>query len=117
MKKIHEYHTNIYSSKAPDRDAIEHYLDNVPVRMTQEQQEMLDAEITREELTKAIDQMNKNRSPGPDGIPVEFYEAFPMIQDDMLNLYNGIYRHTLTQPFSHTLGYMKLTLIRNYYLL
>ena len=36
----------------------------------------LDAPLTVEELKNAVFQMTKGKSPGLDGIPVEFYQEF-----------------------------------------
>ena len=36
----------------------------------------LDAPITKEELEKVVRKLQHNKSPGPDGIPAEFYQVF-----------------------------------------
>lgn len=36
----------------------------------------MDNPITEEEVARAISHMKKNKAPGPDGFPVEFYQSF-----------------------------------------
>jgi hypothetical protein len=36
----------------------------------------LTAEYSKEEVRKAIFQMERNKAPGPDGFPAEFYQTF-----------------------------------------
>lgn len=45
-------------------------------QLRDEQRESLDEQITLQELTDAMRQLSPGRSPGVDGIPVEFYQAF-----------------------------------------
>lgn len=42
-------------------------------KLTAEQTSILDAPLTLNELTKALNKIPSNKSPGPDGLPAEFY--------------------------------------------
>ena len=44
--------------------------------ITPQQRTDLDKAITKEELEKAVRKLNRNKTPGPDGIPAEFYQVF-----------------------------------------
>lgn len=57
-------------------------------------------DITMEELLQAIKSINSGKSPGPDGLPIEFYKTFhkqlltPLL--DMLNeSFNSVHYHQL----------------------
>jgi hypothetical protein len=42
-----------------------------------EENSLLTAEYSKEEVRKAIFQMEHNTAPGPDGFPAEFYQSRP----------------------------------------
>jgi hypothetical protein len=46
--------------------------------------------ISKEELLKNLKTMGKNKSPGPDGIPIEAFIGSDTICDTLLKLYNDI---------------------------
>ena len=51
---------------------------------------VLIASITVEEIFEAIKSFLEGKTPGPDGLSIEFYKAvFPMIKDELVRLYNG----------------------------
>nr|BAC82624.1 pol-like protein [Ciona intestinalis] len=47
-----------------------------PPRLTPEQSMVLETEVTEKECLFAINSMRNNKSPGNDGLPIEFYKAF-----------------------------------------
>ena len=48
-------------------------------RLGQQDKEELNKEITLEEMQVATQQLANNKTPGPDGIPVEVYKAHPKL--------------------------------------
>jgi hypothetical protein len=45
-----------------------------------------------DEIKFALFQMDKNKAPGPDGLPTEFFQVcWPIIKDDMLDLFADFY--------------------------
>ena len=61
----------------------------------------LDCPITEGELYTTITQMATNKSPGIDGIPIEFYTAFwPLLKDDIVKLANLIYLNQLSPNYT-----------------
>jgi len=51
-------------------------LDALDTRLSDEQQAICDADISRDELQAALLGTDNNKSPGSDGLPYEFYRAF-----------------------------------------
>jgi hypothetical protein len=49
--------------------------DDIP-QVSNEENDLLTAEYSKEEVRKAIFQMEHNKAPGPYGFPVEFYQTF-----------------------------------------
>ena len=57
--------------------------------MTEGQRELLDSPISLEELEKAVKSLNKEKSPGINGLPGEFYQMFwPFLKERYLQFIN-----------------------------
>lgn len=72
------FYRNLYGSKVTyTRDELTDYLEPIdfPV-LTVKYRDNLDAPITTDELLKALKSLQSGKSPGPDGIPVEFYKQY-----------------------------------------
>jgi uncharacterized protein (DUF2249 family) len=58
-------------------------------RVTEEDNEQLTKPFSIEELKKAVNSMERNTAPGPDHIPVEFYQSgWEIIKTDLFDLLN-----------------------------
>ena len=56
----------------------------VPIVITDEQNAMLVAKFTKNEVEEVIQQMAPLKAPGPDGLPPLFYQKFwPSIGEDV----------------------------------
>ena len=76
MRIATKYYQNLYTPNKVNTNTQNKLLKNIKNRISQEQKEKLDAPITLEEIRTAIFQMKPGKSPGLDGIPVEFYQEF-----------------------------------------
>ena len=57
-------------------------------------------EISTNEIVSAVKKMKSNKSPGPDGIIIEFYKLYwEIIKDDLMNVYSASY---LSQELSYS---------------
>jgi hypothetical protein len=54
---------------------IESNIDDIP-QLSEEENRILTAGFSEKEVYDAIMQMGKNKAPGPDGFPAEFYQRF-----------------------------------------
>ena len=85
----HDYYTRLYTPSTPDSAIQRQLLQKVTTRLTASQKDALDAPLTLSELTQAVTQLPANKTPGRDGIPIEFYQHFwPHIQDHYLQYLN-----------------------------
>ena len=63
------------------------------IKLTKDQKTELDGPITLKELGEAISQMPRNKSPGADGIPADFYKVFwYKLKHRMLSLFSYCYQ-------------------------
>lgn len=72
------FYSNVYASTNPTRTDIVDYLqDNIPTMMlTSEHQELLENDITEQEVLSMIGSLHNNKMPGEDGLASEFYKAY-----------------------------------------
>lgn len=71
-----------YKKIGIDPGCVNLLLESVP-RNTLLNDNSLLGEVKKEEVIQAIQQLNVDKSPGPDGLPTEFYQLYI---DEMLNL-------------------------------
>jgi hypothetical protein len=65
-------------------------------RVTEEENEHLTKPFSMEELKKAVNSMERNMAPGPDHIPVEFYQSgWEIIKTDLFDLLNEFWDQKL----------------------
>ena len=73
-----KFYETLYSSDRKDNHVnIQEYLESIDCKqITKSEQKMCDDIPTLQECKMAVDNMKNNKSPGQDGIPVEFYKVF-----------------------------------------
>ena len=63
------------------------------IKVSEEKRLLQEEEITLEELQTAIKGMNNNKTPGQDGIPVDFYKVFwKQLKDSFLQMVQEVYQ-------------------------
>ena len=68
-----EYYQKLYQE---DKDVQFTLQNNYGITVPPEIREHQDQQITLKDLEQAIKTMNNNKTPGPDGIPIDFYKVF-----------------------------------------
>ena len=73
-----DYYKKLYKSTNPDNDKLKKYIENTKVhnKLSKNESEKCEGEITIEECKNAIFKMKLNKAPGLDGLRVEFYRKF-----------------------------------------
>ena len=73
-----DYYKKLYKSTNPYNDKLKKYIENTKVhnKLSNNESEKCEGEITIEECTNAIFKMKLNKAPGLDGLSVEFYRKF-----------------------------------------
>jgi len=72
------YYKKSYTSTNPDNEKLKKYIENTKVqnKVSNNESDKCEGEITIEECTNAIFKMKLNKAPGLDGLSVEFYRKF-----------------------------------------
>ena len=78
LAEMGRFYAKLYTSKQCNANLVGQYLDNIKLHRTLPENKKLSIEAMPEagEFRKVIQNMNDNKSPGCDGIPIEFYKVF-----------------------------------------
>ena len=72
--------TNTFQEKYSAQNAVEFDLDyirsNITEKLTEDEKDALEAELTLQELTTAVQDMKKGKTPGSNGFSVDFFRCF-----------------------------------------
>ncbi|XP_034150716.1 uncharacterized protein LOC117594982 [Esox lucius] len=92
---ITDFYTNLYATKSTDDDLINGLLQHIiPVPDKEEE-----GDLTLEELTRAMRSLSTGKTPGPDGLPAEFYITFwEHLKVCLGAVYNSMYREGKLAP-------------------
>jgi hypothetical protein len=89
---ISEYYKGLFGAPPQNNfTLLEDRIDDIP-QLSSEEKNVLSADFTEMEVKEAVMQMKKNKAPGPDGFPTEFYQVF---WDTIKKGHNG---HVLPAP-------------------
>ena len=78
LSEMGNFYENLYASQNMDSELMSTFLDDVHItsKLSEEQKLFMDRKPEPDEMKKVIEAMKINKSPGIDGIPVEFYKVF-----------------------------------------
>eukprot|EP00253_Pinus_taeda_P003328 PITA_03328 len=78
-------------------------LQHIPKGISQEMNDSLNQEITEDEIKKTIWTLQPDKSPGPDGFPINFYRDFwYLIKKDLVKMLRGIQRKKKMGGFTNS---------------
>jgi hypothetical protein len=65
-------------------------------KLDEADRESLNNPFTKEEIHQVIDQMERNKAAGPNGIPVEFYQhCWCIVKSDIMRMFNDFHSHQI----------------------
>ena len=77
-KKLREYYEQFYVNKFDNQEEMDNFLETYsPPKLNQEEIDDLNRPVNRSEIKSVIkkEKLPTNKSPGPDGVSDEFYQA------------------------------------------
>ena len=93
---IKNYYEKLYRKEDYDNDYQEWFLRYVNKTLTEQEQKLLEIEVSQLEIFQAVKDMNLNKTPGIDGIPVEFYvQYWNIIKHEFTEMIKNIVKGTL----------------------
>ena len=88
---VSEFYKNLYEEKNCDSQMQNYFLSQIQSNITDSENDDLIGDVDEVEVFKIIKNMNTNRSPGIDGIPLEFFIFYwEIIKSELCCIYNTI---------------------------
>ena len=73
MKEHTEFYQTLFKSEGYNENEANELLNKVDSKLTEEDKQLCDREVSEDEIFKVLKLMKLNKSPGDDGILTEFY--------------------------------------------
>ena len=64
----HNFYKDLYSKEPEDNDLLDEFLNNLNVKLSDEDRAKLDEDFSKEEFQDALKDLKRNKSPGADGL-------------------------------------------------
>ena len=91
MKVQTELYADLYKKVPIDFDACNILLDDITVKITGEECELCEADVSLQKVENDIRSLERESSPGYDGITKEFYRVYwSFIKEKIINVINKI---------------------------
>jgi hypothetical protein len=91
------FYAKLWSKRTVDSVLQERFLDGLVLSLSAQERSMLDLSVSEEEICTAIDQMAKDKTPGLDGLPAEFYKTFKhLLSKNLASLCNAVFHSECT---------------------
>ena len=93
LKELERFYSDLYKSKNHDPDIAEKissFLNNLDIpKLSEEQKISCEGKITPDECFRLLDTFQNKKTPGDDGIPIEFYKKFwPLVNECFIRCVN-----------------------------
>ena len=86
------FYETLFTAEATDPVIANSLLSNVSSTLPSTQADLCDGPLSSDECFLALNGMARGKSPGSDGLPMEFYVKFwPMLRTDLVNVLNSCY--------------------------
>ena len=93
LQNIHNLHSRLYSNRNSSQNEVldnEAFLNLIDTpKLSDDENDILEQPLSKQELLDVIKTMKTNKTPGYDGLPIEFYIVFLLdISDLLIDAYN-----------------------------
>ena len=94
-----DFYSNLYKNNSVDLEIQQSLLVNLEKHLTLDQKKLCDEPLLRDELSNALFTLAKNKTPGSDGLPKEFYVKFwDLLAPILLDLFNFSFEKGFFSP-------------------
>ncbi len=88
LSVVKSFYCDLYQDRVISEESVNFFLSHLNRKLGNTDKDFLDRDLTINELTKAMQSMQSNKSPGLDGLPKEFYSTFwEQLKDPLLQVF------------------------------
>jgi len=96
-----KYYTELYKSSDSNKKDRKELLNMIkPNQIKKEKLDNLNKIINITDIEKAIKEIKKGKTPGHDGITIEFYKKIPELKNILLDVYNYTFENGIPLPYN-----------------
>ena len=107
------FYVNLFSASSLSMSDQDFFLNSLDRFLSREEAALCEGDITLEECTRALKSFKRNKSPGLDGLPYEFYTKFwDLIGPDLVSTFNDSFSKG-SLSFSQRTGLITLLYKKN----
>ena len=89
LKETRQFYVDLYTEEGMGKSAQDMMLNKIKTKLTDEQAQLCEGEVSYDEITQAVSQTLNDRSPGTDGLTYEFYKSFwQLLGKDLVKVFN-----------------------------
>ena len=89
LQQTRQFYVDLYTEEGAEESAQDTMLNKIKTKLTAEQAQLCEGEVTHEEITHAVTQAQNDKSPGMDGLTYEFYKSFwQLLVKDLVQVFN-----------------------------
>ena len=89
LKEMNDFYQDLFSEEEIDLEAQDWLLDQLSMSFDEQEQASCEGLLTTEECREALNGMDTGKSPGNDGLTVEFYKAYwAVLGSDLIEVLN-----------------------------
>ena len=89
LKETRQFYVDLYTEEGIEESVQDMMLNKMKTKLTDEQAQLCEGEVSHDEITQAVSQTQNDRSPGTDGLTYEFYKSFwHLLEKDLVKVFN-----------------------------
>ena len=108
LEHVRKFYAELYGCDQTDLSKQSFFLDHISTKLSDQQDSNRQVNLSEYEIETAINQLAKGKTPGPDGLSIEFYiHCWSIIKHEVIDMLRELFSTQFIKPQIKT-GYITL---------